>query len=145
MSSNEHDRLQRWVRLPGPADRVWAEIGGFAAISGWHPWIESTELVEIDGRTHRHLSMVDGELSLERLLREGTRFYTYSMLEGGLPVDDHRATLSCVPEDQGCHVFWSAYFVPTDPAADEMILGFYEAGLNALVERYGGGGGGEGG
>lgn len=137
MSDNEHDRLQRWVSLPRPADEVWAQIGGFGRMADWHPWVESVELVEIEGLPHRHLIMVDGELFLERLLIEAGRYYTYSTIQGPLPVDDHRATLSCVPEREGCHVFWSGYFVPTDPAADEMVIGFYEAGLTALRERFG--------
>ena len=136
MSAEDHDRLQRWVRLSVPPDRVWREIGGFGQVSEWHPWVESTELVEIEGEPHRHLKLVDGELGLDRLLGEGERYYTYSTLDGALPVDDHRATLSCVPEEGGCHVFWSAYFVPTDPAADEMVIGFYEAGLDAIRERF---------
>lgn len=137
MSENEHDRLQRWVNLPRPADEVWARIGGFGGIADWHPWVDRVELVDIEGLPHRHLILVDGELYLERLLIEAGRHYTYTMVQGPLPVDDHRATLSCVPEREGCHVFWSAYFVPTDPAADEMVIGFYEAGLQALRERFG--------
>ena len=142
MSRDDHDRLQRMLRLPQRADTVWREIGGFGAIAEWHPWIDRAEVVEIDGLTHRHLTMADGELYLERLLEEGEHWYTYALVEGGLPVDDHRATLSCVPEKQGCHVFWSAYFIPTDAAADDMVIGFYEAGLAALDDRFGGSGGG---
>ncbi len=141
MSRDEHDRLQRMLSLPAEADDVWREIGGFGAIADWHPWIDRVEVVEIEGRLHRHLHMADGELYLERLIEEGPRFYTYALVESGLPVDDHRATLSCVPEKQGCHVFWSAHFVPTDPAADAMVIGFYEAGLEVLGERFGGDGG----
>jgi hypothetical protein len=136
VSANDHDRLQRWVSLPRPAEEVWTAIGGFGRMSDWHPWIERTELLEIDGLPHRHLILMDGELFLERLLVERGLYYTYSTLQGPLPFDDHRATLSCVPERDGCHVFWSAYFVATDPAADEMVLGFYEAGLEALRERF---------
>ena len=139
MSHDEHDRLQRMLHLSAPADAVWREIGGFGAIADWHPWIDRVEVVEIDGVTHRHLYMADGELYLERLIEEGPRYHTYAVVESGLPVDDHRATLSCVPEKDGCHMFWSAFFVPTDPAADEMVIGFYEAGLEALGERFAGG------
>ena len=52
-------------------------------------------------------------------------------------MNDHRATLSCVAEEGGCHVFWAAVFEPTDPSADEIVSGFYEEGLRALRERYG--------
>lgn len=139
MSRNDHDRLQRMLPLPVPADEVWRQIGGFGAMADWHPWIDRVEVVEIDGQTHRHLTMADGDLYLERLIEQGERYYTYELLESGLPVNDHRATLSCVPEAEGCHVFWSAYFIPTDPAADEMVIGFFEAGLTVLEERFGSG------
>lgn len=137
MSARDHDRLQRIIRLPRSAQEVWAEIGGFGRVADWHPWVERVELVEIDGLPHRHLFMADGELFLERLIEEAPLYHTYSTVEGPLPVDDHRATLSCVPEPEGCRVFWSAYYVPTDAAADDMVLGFYEAGLGALGERFG--------
>lgn len=65
------------------------------------------------------------------------RFYTYSTVEGWLPFENHRATLSWMPEKVGCHVFWSAFFIATDPAADDMVVGFYQAGLDALRERFG--------
>lgn len=136
MSDNDHDRVQRWVSLPRDPDTVWGEIGGFGEIASWHPWVEATEMVEIEGDPYRRLILVDGDTFLERLIEEGPRHCTYETVEGPLPFDDHRATLSCVAEDGGCHVFWSAYFEPTDPAADQMVIGFYEAGLEALRERY---------
>ena len=64
---------------------------------------------------------------------------TYEILEGPLPVTDYRATLSCVAEEDGCHVFWSAYFMPTEQAervSDDIIAKFYEIGLQALQDRF---------
>jgi hypothetical protein len=132
------DRVQRWVSLPEPPEKVWAEIGGFGDIAGWHPLIQSCEVVEIEGDIHRHLRLVDGGLVLERLIETGPHHYTYEMVDGPLPLADHRATLSCVPEAGGCHVFWSAMFEPSDPSADDIVAGFYEEGLRALRERFGG-------
>jgi len=132
------DRIQRWVSLPVPPEKVWAEIGGFGAIAAWHPGIGSAELVEIDGDVHRHLKMSDSGLLLERLIETGPHHYSYEMADGPLPLADHRATLSCVAEAGGCRVFWSAVFVPTDSSADDIVAGFYEEGLRALRERYGG-------
>jgi hypothetical protein len=132
------DRIQRWVSLPVPPEKVWAEIGGFGDIAAWHPGIDSAELVEIDGDVHRHLKMSDGGLLLEWLIETGPHHYSYEMADGPLPLADHRATLSCVAEAGGCHVFWSAVFVPTDSSADDIVAGFYEEGLRALRERYGG-------
>ena len=132
------DRIQRWVSLPHPPEKIWAEIGDFGGMDDWHPGIASTEVVDIEGETHRHLTLDNGELLLERLVETGPLYYTYEIVDAPLPLANHRATLSCVPEAGGCHVFWSAVFEPTDPSADEIVSGFYEEGLRALRERYGG-------
>jgi hypothetical protein len=138
MTQAIRDRIQRWVSLPHPPEKIWAEIGGFGDMAAWHPGIESAEVFDIEGEIHRHLTLGDGGLILERLVETGPHHYTYEIVECPLPLTDHRATLSCVAEEGGCHVFWSAMFEPTDPSADEIVSGFYEEGLRALRERYGG-------
>lgn len=128
------------VSLRADRDSVWSAIGAFGQIAEWHPLIERVELTEIDGETYRHLTTVEGELFLERLIETGPHHVTYAMVDGPLPVDDHRATLSCVAERGGCHVYWSAYFVPTGPDAhltDGIVGTFYEIGLRALQDRFG--------
>jgi len=132
------DRIQRWVSLPHPPEKIWAEIGGFGAMADWHPGIAGAKVVDIEGETHRHLTLGNGALLLERLVETGPLHYTYEIADGPLPLANHRATLSCVTEEGGCHVFWSAMFEPTDPSADEIVSGFYAEGLRALRERYGG-------
>jgi hypothetical protein len=136
----DHDQVRRMVSLPAAPEAVWSEIGGFAGIADWHPLIGRAELTEIDGETYRHLTTTDGELFLERLIETGPRHVTYEMMDGPLPATDHRATLSVVAEPGGCHVYWSAYFVPTGPdahMADEIVGAFYEIGLRALRDRFG--------
>jgi len=137
MTEPSRDRIQRWVMLPQPPAKVWAEIGGFGDIAKWHPDVTSAEVFEIEGETHRHVRIGDG-LSLERLIETGPNFYSYETVDGPLPLTNHRATLSCVAEKDGCHVFWSAMFEPTDPSADEIVTAFYEDGLRALRDRFGG-------
>lgn len=133
-----HDRIRRWVSLPWPARQVWGEIGGFGDIAAWHPLIDKAELVDIEGEPHRHLTTSDGDLIMERLVETGPHHYSYEIIDSHLPVDNFRATLSCVVEDEGCHVFWSAVFDPTDPLADEVISGMFEEGLRGLRDRFGG-------
>ena len=132
------DRIQLWVSLPEAPETVWAAIGGFDAIADWHPEVESVELVEIEGETHRHLRAADGGLFLERLAETGEHHYSYETVDSPLPLSGHRATLSCVAEEGGCHVFWSAIFEPQDPVADEIVEGFFRVGLEALRDRFGG-------
>jgi hypothetical protein len=136
----DHDQVRRMLSLTAERDAVWSAIGGFGQIAEWHPLIERAELTEIEGETYRHLTTVDGELFLERLIEAGPHHLTYETVDGPLPVTDHRATLSCVAERGGCHVYWSAYFVPTGPdehLADEIVGAFYEIGLNAIAEGFG--------
>lgn len=131
------DRIQLWLSLPVAPERVWAEIGAFDAIAQWHPEVVSAELTELEGETHRHLRTADGGLFLDRLIEAGPRHYTYETVDGPLPLWEHRATLSCVAEEGGCHVFWSAVFEADDPTVDDIVEGFFRAGLEALAERFG--------
>jgi hypothetical protein len=139
--ARDHDRLREMVMLAAERDAVWAEIGGFDRIAGWHPLIERVEPTEIEGETYRHLITTEGERFLERLIETGPHHVTYEVIDGPLPATDHRATLSCVAEkDGGCHVFWGATFVPFADAghvADEIVARFYRIGLAALGERFG--------
>jgi Polyketide cyclase / dehydrase and lipid transport len=136
----DHDQVRRMVSLPVDRETVWTAIGDFGQIDGWHPLIERAELAEIEGETYRHLKTTDGELVLERLIEAGPHHLTYETVEGPLPVADHRATLSVVAEPGGCHVYWSAFFVPTGPnahIADGIVGTFYEIGLRAIRDRFG--------
>jgi Polyketide cyclase / dehydrase and lipid transport len=136
----DHDQVRRMVSLPVDRETVWGAIGGFGLIEQWHPLIERAELTEIDGEAYRHVTTTDGKRFLERLIEAGPHHFTYEMIDGPLPVTDHRATLSCVAEPNGCHVYWSAYFVPTGSdahLADEIVGAFYEIGLRAIRDRFG--------
>jgi hypothetical protein len=138
--NGDHDQVRRMLSLPADRDAVWTAIGEFGAAAEWHPLIERAELTEIEGETYRHLTTVDGELFLERLIEAGPHHLTYETVDGPLPMADHRATLSVVTEPGGCHVYWSAFFVPTGPdahLADEIVGAFYEIGLRAIRDRFG--------
>ena len=139
MAEETHrDRVERWIDLPEKAETVWAVIGPFGAIGDWHPWVESCQVLEVEGETHRHLTLVDGEHVLERLTEHGPHLHRYEILEGPLPVENYRATLTCFAEEGGCRVFWSSTFDADDPEADRMVAWIYESGLKALQERFGG-------
>ena len=135
----DHDQVRRMVSLPTDRDTVWSAIGGFGQIAEWHPLIARVELTEIEGGTYRHLTTTEGGLFLERLIEAGPNRLTYATEDGPLPVSDHRATLSCVAEAGGCHIYWSAYFVPAGAdahLADEIVGAFFEIGLQAIRDRF---------
>lgn len=138
MSHESHDRISRWVLLARPAAEVWAEIGGFGAIAAWHPAVDDSPVVDIEGVAHRHLSLSDGGLATERLIETGVTFHRYEVVDTPFPMAEGVGTLSCKPEEDGCRVYWSLDFEPTDPVSDDVAAGFIEAGLRALRERFGG-------
>ncbi len=131
------DRVERWIDLAAEAAEVWEAIGPFAAIADWHPAVEKCELVELDGVLHRHLTLADGELLLERLEEEGDHHYRYSIVEGPLPVMNYLSTFTCFAEKGGCRVFWSSTFDPVNTESDKVVAGIYEAGLDAIRQRFG--------
>jgi hypothetical protein len=140
MSEEAHrDRVERWIDLPAKAETVWALIGPFGGLAAWHPSVSACRVIEVEGETHRHLTLADEEHMLERLTEHGPHHYRYEILEGPLPVENYRATLTCFEEPGGCRVFWSSTFDADDPEADHMVAGIYEAGLRALQDRFGGG------
>lgn len=137
---HEHDardRVERWIDLTADAAEVWKAVGDFGSIAEWHPAVEKCELVELDGARHRHLTLADGALLLERLEEEGDHHYRYSIVEGPLPVENYLSTITCFAEEGGCRVFWSSTFDPLAPDADKVVAGVYEAGLEAIRERFG--------
>lgn len=138
MSEPIQDRIQLWVELPAKAEKVWAEIGDFGALAEWHPEVLSSEVVEIEGEIYRHVRLAEAAMLFEKLVERGEHFYTYTVEDSPLPMENARATLSCVPEETGCRVFWGAFFDPLDPIVDDIVEGFFEAGLEALRKRYGG-------
>ena len=128
--------------LPVPAQMVWNTIGGFNALPDWHPAVEKSDLSEDGGVTTRKLSLVGGASILERLeqIDDNERVYSYSILEGPLPVANYTATIRVKATAGGCSVEWSSEFEPsgapeTDAAA--AIRGIYEAGFENLKKMFG--------
>lgn len=135
-------KVHETVSLRGSVDEVWAAIGGFNDLPGWHPAVASSTL-EAGGRVRR-LRLADGASLVERLhsFNERERSYSYSIEQGPLPVSRYRSLLH-VREPaggSGCQVEWSGEFaadgVP-EAEAIRLITGIYRAGLDQLGERFG--------
>lgn len=116
-----------------PADEMWSRIGNPGALGTWHPAVDSTELID-GGRTRiNHLGAAQ---VVEPIVDRGDRHYTFRMSETPLPLQDFESTLR-VREDGpgGCVVDWEATYEPagvSNAEADELVRGFFEAGLDAL-------------
>ena len=121
--------------IPSSPDIVWRMIGAFDAIAKWHPAVKRAELEERG--TRRRLHLVGGGVILEKLEShdDAARSYSYSILEGPLPVRDYVSTLRVTRgEGDQTLVEWSSRFEPTvEPAeAERVIRSIYDAGLTNL-------------
>jgi hypothetical protein len=123
-----------------PVSQIWETIGQFNALPDWHPAVEKSELEA--GGTQRRLHLVGGGQILEQLERsEDGQSYTYSILEGPLPVKNYTSTLRVKEGPDGkAEVEWSSSFDPVGSAEDaaEAIRGIYQAGLDNLKKMFGG-------
>jgi uncharacterized protein YndB with AHSA1/START domain len=130
--------------LPVPARTVWDAIGGFNSLAKWHPAVARSEESKEGTVTVRRLTLHGGGSIVERLdaKDDRKRTYTYSILEGPLPVAGYTATLHVEEDKDGksCTVQWSSAFEPagaSEPEAVKVIRGIYEAGFENLRRMFG--------
>jgi Polyketide cyclase / dehydrase and lipid transport len=133
------------TKLPVPARTVWDTVGGFNNLAKWHPAVARSEEAKKGTATMRTLSLHGGGTIVERLdsKDDKSRSYTYSILEGPLPVQKYQATLKVSEnlDGTGCTVEWASEFEPSGaPASDaeKVIRGIYEAGFDSLRKMFGG-------
>jgi carbon monoxide dehydrogenase subunit G len=119
------------IEIDRPADEVWAVVGDFGGIAAWMPGIESCHL---DG-DDRIIKMMGMEVT-ERLERrdEETRELIYSIV-GGVPVINHKATITVVPEGSKSQVTWD---VDVDDEMTDMMHQVYQQSLSALKDHLSG-------
>lgn len=133
------DRVERWADFSASPEEIWHIVGKFAEIDTWHPAVEKCEAVSIGGEPHRHITIAGGGgMLLEKLISNDDMTQRYEIVEGPLPVENYRSTLTVFAHEGGARVFWSSSYEPTDPEADAIVAGIYEAGLQGLQEKFGG-------
>ena len=120
------------IKIDKPAAAVWAVAGDFGGIGDWMPGIESCV---VDG-DDRILKMMGMEIT-ERLERrdDDAREIIYGIV-GGVPVGNHKATITVVPEGNDSLVTWDVEVEPDDMT--EMMQGIYQQSLQALKDHLGG-------
>jgi Polyketide cyclase / dehydrase and lipid transport len=133
------------TKLPVPARTVWDTVGGFNNLAKWHPAVARSDETKKGTSTVRTLTLHGGGTIVERLdsKDDKSRSYTYSILEGPLPVQQYQATLKVSEntDGAGCTVEWASEFEPSGaPASDaeKVIRGIYEAGFDSLRKMFGG-------
>jgi carbon monoxide dehydrogenase subunit G len=125
------------------ADSVWKQLRDFGGVGGWMPGVTSCQ-VEGEGiGAVRSVKMGDMMIK-ERLesLDDGKRSFSYSIVEGPMPVQDYLATVEVSEVGPGCRVDWTASFVlpeglPLDPIA-QGLKGAYGGALASLKQQIDG-------
>jgi hypothetical protein len=134
--------VRRSAALAASAAEVWSLIGGFNDVPDWHPGAAGSRLEEVGGETRRVIALKGGGTLVERLVAHDADAMscTYAIVDGPLPVTGYQSTLSVRPAGSGCEVHWSGTFEPAGVAEDkakEIVASIYDAGLGALVKRFG--------
>jgi hypothetical protein len=132
--------VTRSAEVAAPPAKVWAVIGEFCGIADWHPAIEKCELSKKGDKEIRTLSLKGGGTLVEELVSRGNdRYnYTYAIVEGPLPVENYKSTISVRPSGAGSKVIWAGEFKAKgadDAKAQATIAGVYEAGLKGIADK----------
>jgi mxaD protein len=130
-----------------PAE-VWRVAGDFHGLHRWHPGVASSEAEEGGGR--RRLTTVDGAIIVEdRLPANDERTYRYAIVESGLPMTRHQASLSVIPGPRGSVVRWECEFDSPSPEAEGIVTNVlgqvFRSGLSALAAKFAAGRGAQAG
>ncbi|MFC8868775.1 SRPBCC family protein [Streptomyces sp. NPDC057148] len=139
--------LERSAVLAAGPDEVWAVVGDFGGLAGWHPHLPPSTLedgadAEVPGAVRAFA--VGGQVVARELLLDHdaeARRYRYVLLDPvALPVDEYVATLAVHPHADGAEVRWSAVYRGTDDVVQRVESlfgdGTYGTGLDALRERF---------
>lgn len=133
--------VSKSTKLNASAGDVWNVIGDFNGLPNWLPPVAASVLE--DNGTLRHLTLGDGGEVFERLVtldKPGMRC-TYAITDSPLPIENYSATLSVADNGDGTStVTWESAFAPTvaEAEAQGIIEGIYQAGFDALKQRFGG-------
>jgi hypothetical protein len=130
-------------------DSVWGVIRDFNALPAWHPMIADSRIENGFASDKvgciRAFRLRDGGELREQLLSLSDYDYecTYSILDSPMPIRNYIATLKLTPVTDGNRTFaeWSAEFECEESQerelADDIGQGVFQAGFNALKQRFG--------
>jgi hypothetical protein len=134
--------------IEAPIERVWSQVANFNNVAAWHPDVTESQLEAVIGATNanageiRIIKLRNGTILRERLveMNPAEHRYTYSVLDGQLPLKGHISTLRMRPVDaRRTEVIWKAAFepagAPADALAEGVRSGVLELGLQGLADR----------
>jgi len=130
-------QVTRSVTLNAAPGDVWALIGGFQGLPGWHPAVETSTREDLGGAEHRRLGLAGGGEILEKNLGSDTMSVGYEIIESPLPLANYQATISVADAGGKAVVVWASTFEGTADGASDVVAGIYQAGLDALAAKFG--------
>ncbi len=131
--------VNKSIQIDASIDAVWDYAGDFCAISVWHPAVVGCEIMEEDGTTYRMLTLGDGAQLKERHDGETATGYSYTIIEGPLPVKDYSSTFEAEGDAMTTTINWSSTFMAegvTDEEAVGVITGIYDGGLATISDNF---------
>ena len=140
-------QVEEEVLLAASPAKVWAVMGDYAGLAGWHPAVAKTGIVRGKNNQRgavREFETRDGARIIESLqsMQPG-RSMTYRIVESPLPVSDYQSTLSVQAKGKGSRVVWKSRFnAINSPEMDDakvkaLVAGIYRAGFDGLKEKLG--------
>jgi hypothetical protein len=154
-------KTDKSVVLNATPDEVWEAIGKFDDMS-WHPAVDRTEMTpegaaaDVPDESTRilHLKAESGDPTITEQLMAidpEKRQYKYMITDVAvevLPVTNYSSTLQVKDKDGKAEVVWKGGFYRgypnndppaelNDDAAMAAVDGIYQAGMDALAERFG--------
>jgi hypothetical protein len=133
-----------------PPERVWARVRDFNALPQWVPpvaesRIENGQPADKIGCV-RDFRLRNGDRLREQLLglSDFDLFFTYSILESPMGVENYVATFRVTPVTDGKRSFleWSAEFDCPPERAAELVANIgnnvFQAGFDTLKRQFGG-------
>ena len=120
------------IHIERSPDDVWAVTGDFAGLDTWMPGITRCDMVA-DGI--RDVYMGDILTAKEQLVErdEESRVLAYSIIGGGLPIEEHVSRITVVVDGNGSKVTWAVDATPDKYAA--ILGGAYAGALDALKSQ----------
>ena len=128
------------VDVAASPEKVWQTIGGFCGIADWHPAVTKCVPGEQGATPTRTLTLKGGgTLVEEQTARSDPGMkYSYTILQGPLPVSDYHSTISVTKNGTGSAITWTGTFKAkgaSDADATKTIQGIYDSGLEALAAK----------
>jgi hypothetical protein len=131
--------VKRTVEVNGELAKVWADVGGWCAISTWHPALAKCEESEAGGKKQRTLTTKDGGVIKETMTASTATSYSYRIDESPLPVSNYTATFAAEPGsgDKKVNIVWSAKFDPkgNEAEAEKTMSGLFQAGVDQIKKK----------